>query len=522
MTAVKAKPRGKPFQKGRSGNPVGRPKAAKAFKITPEMLAYAKRSASPAPNPFFTTVKPPESVVGSAPTIAQDQCIGDVVSWAGGAYPAGVYGSIGYQSINYAYLSELALIPEYRKVSEIISTEMTRRWIKISAKSDDDDKTDEIKQIYDALDHFKIRDKFREAAQIDGEFGRAHLFIDLGEIQGPELITPIGNGRDGTSKTKVTKGSIKSFRTLEPYWIYPSTYNSTNPLAPDFYKPQAWLVNGQPVHRTRLLTFVGREVPDILKAAYQFGGLSLTQIVQPAVENFRRTRQSVSDLVHSFSVSGLYGNLEQVLQAGGDGLFNRVALFNQTRDNGGMMVLDKDTEQFFNVTTPLGTLDALQAQSQEQIASLAGIPLVKLTGITPSGLNNSTGEEIRVYYDWIAAYQEHLFSANLDAVMGFLQLHLFGEIDPDIVYSFEPLWAMNEKEIAEIAKIKAETAQIHIDTGVIAPEEERKRIGNNPDTDYPGLDVEDMPNLQSEEESGLVIRGEEGEANLEAERGSKA
>jgi hypothetical protein len=55
------------------------------------------------------------------------------------------------------------------------------------------------------------------------------------------------------------------------------------------------------------------------------------------------------------------------------------------RSNAGTFALDKETEEFFNVSTPLGTLDALQAQSQEQMSSVSGIPLIILLGITPRG-----------------------------------------------------------------------------------------------------------------------------------------
>ena len=45
------------------------------------------------------------------------------------------------------------------------------------------------------------------------------------------------------------------------------------------------------------------------------------------------------------------------------------------------------------------------AQSQEQISSVSRIPLVKWTGISPSGLNASSEGEIRVYYDLIHSEQ---------------------------------------------------------------------------------------------------------------------
>ena len=170
-------------------------------------------------------------------------------------------------------------------------------------------------------------------------------------------------------------------------------------------------------------------------------------------------------------------------------------------------MIDKNIEDFDNVSVPLGSLDKLQAQAQEHMASVSGIPLVKLLGVTPSGLNASSDGEIRCFYDWIGAYQEVLFRINLTKVVNFVQLSLFGDVDEDIIIQFEPLWALDEKELAEVDKLKAETAQIRIDSGVIAPEEDRQRIASEPDTPYPGLDVSDVPELKLEEEEGLEPEG---------------
>ena len=111
----------------------------------------------------------------------------------------------------------------------------------------------------------------------------------------------------------------------------------------------------------------------------------MSQLARPYIDNWLRTRQSVSDLVHAFSVSGLKTDLSTILQGGGaENMMMRAQLFAQARDNLGMMLVDKETEEFFNVSTPLGTLDHLQAQAQEQLASVSHIPLIVLLGITPS------------------------------------------------------------------------------------------------------------------------------------------
>ena len=120
----------------------------------------------------------------------------------------------------------------------------------------------------------------------------------------------------------------------------------------------------------------------------------MTQLAKPYVNNWLRARQDVSDVLHRFSVSGILTNLTESLNADGDQLFKRLAIFDRCRDNNGVMALDKDTEEFFNISVPLSGIDALQAQAQEHMCSVTRIPVVKLLGIQPSGLNASSEGEL--------------------------------------------------------------------------------------------------------------------------------
>jgi hypothetical protein len=398
----------------------------------------------------------------------------------------------GMQWLGYPYLSELAQRPEYRRMVEQTAKEMTRRWIKLNAAGDDPDKDKarRIKIIEGQLKRHRVQAKFRRLAELDGFFGRGHLYIDTGHTAEPdELAIPLI--RDAR---KIGRRGLKRLKIVEPIWTYPFDYATTDPLDPDFYRPRQWFVQGRKVHRSRLLTVVGREVPDMLKPAYAFGGVALTQMAKPYVENWLRTRQSVADLIHSFSVSGIKTSLFSTMNEVGDQpLLKRVQLFNKTRDNRGMLVIDKDAEEFFNVSTPLGTLDHLQAQSQEQMASVNGIPLVVLLGITPSGLNASSDGEIRTWYAWIEAMQEHLFDDDLRVVLEIIQLSEFGEIDPEITHTWEPLWQLDEAGAAQVRKTDADTDMEYVNGGVLSPAEVRQRIADAEDSLYPGLDVDDLP-----------------------------
>jgi predicted ABC-type ATPase len=247
---------------------------------------------------------------------------------------------------------------------------------------------------------------------------------------------------------------------------------------------------GREIHTTRLLSVVSRPLPDILKPAYNFGGLSLSQLMKPYVDNWLRTRQSVSDLINAFTVFNLSTNLEGLLTgAGGEAENQRLEIMTNIRSNRGMLVTDKATEELKNISAPLGTLDKLQAQSQEQICSVIAVPLVKYLGVTPSGLNASADGEIRVFYDGIKARQEKVCTDKVRTILQILQLDEWSEVDPEIDFEWVPLWELDEASAATVRKTNADTDAVLVEVGAIDPDEVRQRIAAEPESPYAGLDL---------------------------------
>lgn len=440
--------------------------------------------------PAYRLPQPAPGVIAQDAKLACDAASDAPFRWAMQSAFAEGLGFLGYP-----YLAELTQRPEYRRPAEILAKEMTRKWIRLQGTGDED-KSDKLAAIETELARLGAQTAFRKVAEQDGFFGRSQIFIDIGNDDPAELMTPLVE-----SPVKVGRGALRGLRVIEPLWTYPGFYNSTNPLADDFYRPQSWFVMNREVHASRLLTFVSRPLPDLLKPAYAFGGLSLSQIAKPYVDNWLRTRQSVSDLLHSFSTMVLKTNLAAVLDAGGaEQMLRRAVLFNQARDNRNLMMIDRDTEDFANVSAPLGSLDRLQAQSQEHMAAVTGIPLIVLLGITPSGLNATSEGELRTFYAWIEAQQEALFTGPLTRLIHLIQLSLFGEIDPDVDFSYVPLWTLSEEQLANMRKVEADTDIGLINAGVIEPREARVRLAAQEDGPYASLDLAvepPMPPLES-------------------------
>lgn len=427
--------------------------------------------------------------------------------------PLGNFGAdcfFGTGFIGYPRLAELAQISEYRSVSETTANEMTRQWIEIKSAGEEDN-SEAIKQIEECCERLNVRDVFRKAVETDGLFGRGQILVQIkghdGKLANPLLLT---------EKT-IAKGSLKALVNIEPMWTTPAPYNAVDPTLPDFYKPKAWYVMAQEIHASRLFTLISRPVPDMLKPAYNFGGVSMTQLMMPYVERWLRTVDSVSDLLHSFSLSGIKTDMSAILGGSDDGDTNiilRAELYNRLRDNRGLMLLSKDEEEFFQFNTPLSGLDALLAQSQEQMAAPSHTPLVKLLGITPSGLNASTEGEIAVYYDHIRAMQENLLRDPLDKLLKLVQLHLFGKVNDNITFDFVPLRQMSETELSTIRKSDTDRDVAYIQAGVVSAEEVRGRLAGEPGSGYNGIDVEDVPEMPDDGFSDSLNdgEGEEGEA----------
>jgi uncharacterized protein len=411
-------------------------------------------------NPFDASKLTPPPGVGPLPTgkalrqaalAMDDATFGGVASWA----HEGLSGFLGPREgfIGFPELAIMAQRPEYRSPVEIIATEATRKKAKFQAVGDKD-KSEKIAKIEAEFDRLNVWAVLRQVSEHDGFYGRGHIFIDVGvDLEDrDELKKPIGSGADDLSKLKIAKGALKAIRTVEPVWVWPIAYNSINPLSGRWYRPETWFCMSTEVHKTRLLTFISREVPDLFKPAYMFGGQSLTQIMRPVVENWLTTRKSVGDIVKRFSLNVIKVNLAEAISSGNASkLLQRVRLFNESASNFGTMILDKEAEEFVNVSVPLSGLDLLQAQAQEHMSSLSRIPIIKLLGIQPAGLNASSEGELRAFADFVHSYQESFFRPNLTTILNLVQLSLFGEVHLAITFEFEPL----TEELDELEKAQA-------------------------------------------------------------------
>lgn len=384
----------------------------------------------------------------------------------------------------YPVLATMSQQVEYANMHTVMADEMTRNWIEVKSTEEGDSDIDLMEV---ALQKYDVKRLIHEAVRQDSMFGVAHIYIDVGvnqdsaELEKPLFLDP----------RKIGKGSLKGFRVVDPTWIYPAMYNTRWPLADDFYKPQAWFVMGQTVNESRFIDIISRPVPDILKPSYNFGGLSLTQLMEDYVVDWRDAKKNVIKILRTLRMRALQTDMDARLQEPGQ-FDKRIKLFTQYQDNFGIWALDNQ-ENLLHQQTSLSELSNLLSNYQDQMCIPARITNLKLLGNAPAGLNASGDSELETWHETISGMQERDIRRALENIFKIIQLSEFGEIKKNIFFEFKPLDELSEKEKAEINEIKVRTVCLSADSQLVNTEEGRDALKSIEGAGFESLDGDYEP-----------------------------
>ena len=178
-------------------------------------------------------------------------------------------------------------------------------------------------------------------------------------------------------------------------------------------------------------------------------------------------------------------------------LVSRVKMFNKMKNNNGTMVLDKDTEDMVQINTPLAGVRDIVEMSLNLLTAVWRIPKIKYIGEGEGGLNASSKEQMRSFYDYILSQQEKVFTQPMEKVFKIFQLNAGKEINDAISFTYPSLVEMDDKERADLNKEQADRDAIYLSNGVLSQEEVRKRLSMDKNSEYSMIDVDDIPEVEA-------------------------
>lgn len=390
------------------------------------------------------------------------------------------------QFLGYAYLSGLQQNGFIRAGVEGLADEMTAKFIELVRFSDTDDNDDnKISKINEFLNQFQIKELFNKAAALNGYFGGCLIFIDTGD---EDLLSALDE--------KSLNNSIKNFVLVEPINTYPGRYNSTNPLAPNYFVPETWFVLGQEVHASRLLYLAADEVNMLLKPAYNFYGIAPAQIAADSVSHFIKDREAASRLLHKYSLLVLKTDMGSVLYNGNpEELYDRIKVLADFRDNNSVFVIDKEDEDIVTVTTSIAGITEIVRLSLELMPIMFRQPLTKFLGISPGGMNATGESDENNWNEYVLSQCEKQLRKPVKRLLELIQYDLFGEVDEKIDFIFKIQSSNDETKEVNNNKIKADTYVQLTTAGIISPEEARKALADDEKSGFNSIDVDAVPEM---------------------------
>lgn len=417
--------------------------------------------------------------------------------------------------LGYPTLSALALRTEMRIACNESVEDIFRNGFRIRSNAPDSERTDIIAALEQEFNRFGIEKIMKTVGYNAEAFGSAFLALrtkhDEGNFANP-LIFGVNFG----------KGDLLGFRSIEPIWMSPTDYNATNPLADDYYVPSKWAVNGNMgngqgtgygIDASRLKQLVLYKVPDYYKPSFLFGGLALTQMMLPYLDNFIKVRNDIPDVVKTFRTQ-IWETDMQALMQDSSAFTTRMRTFVDSRDNFGVMAIDKDRETMTQINTTLTGLKELQDSLLELVCVPSRLTVTALTGKQKTGgLPNAGESERSTQHEFVASKQKLSYAPFMEWILKVLCFNLYGEYYDDLYIDFNPVDELNELEIAKMNQIKVDTYTRLIDTGVITPEQVHKVLSTDEKSEFNGtpfeadeLDIEYAEDNQDENTAQIATK----------------
>ena len=273
------------------------------------------------------------------------------------------------------------------------------------------------------------------------------------------------------------------------------------------------------VHKSRCLVFKNGELPEqTTSALYRFWG----------IPEYIKIRRSLRECITSHEdgvkllercVQAIYKmkNLSQLLSTdeGEDKVLQRLQVIDMARGILNSIAIDNDGEDYDYKQQSLSGVKEIIDSTCNMLSAVTDIPQTILFGRSPAG-ENSTGESDQEnYYNMVENIQKQNMKRNARTIIDLKLIEGLrnGKIKekPKYKVKFAALWSMSEKEKAEIEKlkadteyVKAQTAGVYMDNGVVDASEVRKNLAKEGEFQIEELITEDDFDI-----SGLIKEPEE-------------
>jgi phage-related protein (TIGR01555 family) len=382
-----------------------------------------------------------------------------------------------------------------RKIVDVPALDMTREW------RDWQTEAANIEKLEDEEKRLQLKAKCKRGLILSRLYGGGALILGTNDGDPTQPLDPKRVGAGGL--TYVHLVSRHQLTIGDPI---------LDPASPWVGKPEYFEIvtsasTGKTLrlHPSRVVEFVGQRAPEGSyflggQAGSWFWGDPIMQSIGQAVRNADLAQDGFAALIDRAAVDVFkFKDLiaQVATQEGEDRVTRRVAWTSQAKSTHRATILDAEDEWSQVQVTWSGIPEIMDAFLLV-VAGAADIPMTRLLGQSPKGLQSTGDGEERDYQSMIAARQDEQLKPALERIDELLIPSALGSRPTDVYFLFAPLQQENEKDGAEIENKAADSVSKLAATGLFQDEVLAKAALNRMQESgrWPGLEkaIEDAEN----------------------------
>lgn len=333
-----------------------------------------------------------------------------------------------------------------RKIVDVPALDAFRNWRDWQAKPE------QIEKIEAEEKRLNLKAILIEARKKARLFGESYVYFDLGD----DPSTPI-------NIAAVKQRGIRFLNVLDPAQIVCGEIE-LDPMSPLFGWPQKYTVmtgsKSADIHPSRLIIFVGALVMG-QTGVMERKGESVLVSMMSTIKQSDTAAANVSSLIYeaNIDVITMEGLMAYVGTVDGERrIHDRYRIAAQGKGNNGMLILD-GKEKYERKSASFASLPDLIDRFDQRASAVADIPMTRLFGRSPGGMNSTGDSDAANYFDRIKAEQEVEIGPAMATFDSCLINSALGAPDTSVHYFWAPLKQMSEKEKADIFKTKSDAAR---------------------------------------------------------------
>lgn len=335
------------------------------------------------------------------------------------------------------------------QVVDVVADDMTRKGVKLNGLSTPKDS----EMIDQEMDRLQVWDKLNKNIKWSRLYGGS---LAVMMIDGQNVSTPLNPNTIG-------KGQFKGLMVLDRWMVQPTLEDLVTEMGPDYGKPKYYDVItdsvglcNQRIHYSRVIRMDGVELPYWQSITENLWGQSVIERLEDRLTIFDSATLGAGQLVYKAHLRTYkVKKLREIIAAGGkfyEALVKQIQEIRMWQSNEGMTLMDAD-DAFETHQYSFTGLDNLLLQFGQQISGATGIPLVRLFGQSPAGLNATGESDLANYYDNINQQQEGRLRTPLQVLYAVLHMSVLGKPLPDsFSFKFASLWQLDDEKKAIVAK----------------------------------------------------------------------